>query len=72
MDNEILKIFAHNLKVERMKKSISQQQLAELTGFSVPYISNIENAKHKISLISAQKISAVLGKSIDEMLQKQI
>ena len=71
MDNEILKIFAHNLKVERIKKSISQQKLAELAGFSVPYISNVENAKHKISLISAFKIAQILEKSIDEMLQKQ-
>lgn len=71
MDDELLKIFAHNVKIERIKKSLSQQQLAELTGFSVPYISNIENAKHKISLVSACEISRVLGKSLDEMLQKQ-
>lgn len=71
MNDELLKIFAHNIKVERIKKSLSQQELAELTGFSVPYISNIENSKHKLSLISAYKISKAFGKTIDEMLQEQ-
>lgn len=71
MDNELLKIFAHNVKIERIKKSLSQQKLAELTGFSIPYMSNVENAKHNISLVSAYEISKALGKSIAEMLQKQ-
>ncbi len=70
MDNEILKIFAHNIKVERAKKNLSQQELAELTGFSVPYISNIENTKHNISLVSAYKISQIFNKPIDDMLKE--
>ncbi len=71
MNDDILKIFAHNVKIERIKKSLSQQELAGLTGFSVPYMSNIENAKHNLSLVNAYEISKVFNKSIDEMLQRQ-
>jgi len=70
-DNEILETFGHNVKIERVKKSLSQQELAELAGFSVPYISNIENGKYNISLTRANKISKIFNKSIDEMIKKQ-
>ncbi|MDD3149505.1 MAG: helix-turn-helix transcriptional regulator [Candidatus Gastranaerophilales bacterium] len=70
-DNKILEIFGHNVKIERVKKSLSQQELAELTEFSVPYISNIEHGKYNISLTRARKISNFFKKTIDEMLKKQ-
>lgn len=71
MDDEILKIFGHNVKVERIKKSLSQEQLANLSGFSIPYISNVECAKHNISLVNAFKLSTIFGKTIDSMIKEQ-
>lgn len=70
-DNEVLEIFGHNVKIERVKKSLSQQEFAEQIEFSVPYISNIEHGKYNISLTRARKISNFFNKSIDEMLKSQ-
>ena len=71
MDNqELLEIFGHNLKIERAKNKLSQDDLAGKTGFSKPYISNVESAKHNISLVNAYKFSVSLNKSLDEMLKR--
>jgi transcriptional regulator with XRE-family HTH domain len=72
MDNKkLLEIFGFNLKIERIKNKLSQEELALKSGFSKPYISNVECAKHNISLINAYKLSEVLNKSLDEMLKEQ-
>jgi len=68
----MLKIFGFNLKIERIKNKLSQEELALKVGFSKPYISNVECAKHNISLINAYKLSESLNKSLDEMLKEQI
>ncbi|OLA95047.1 MAG: hypothetical protein BHW64_00740 [Candidatus Melainabacteria bacterium LEY3_CP_29_8] len=67
-EKEILKTFGLNLKIERHKQKISQEQIANLTGFSLAYISNVENAKHKISLTNAYILSKIINKTLDEML----
>jgi len=70
MDNQkILEIFGFNLKIERIKNKLSQEELASRVGFSKPYISNIERAKHNLSLVNAYKLSETLNKSLDEMLK---
>lgn len=71
-EKELLKIFGLNLKIERHKQKISQEQIANLTGFSLAYISNVENAKHKISLTNAYILSKSINKTLDEMLDTNI
>lgn len=72
MDNQkMLEIFGFNLKIERIKNKLSQEELASKVGFSKPYISNVECAKHNISLVNAYKLSKALNKSLEEMLKEQ-
>ena len=52
-EQKILENFGLNLKYYRSKAKLSQDDLVELTGFSKSYISNIETAKHNISLVNA-------------------
>lgn len=71
MDKQkILEIFGFNLKIERTKNRLSQEELAIKTNLSKPYISNVESAKHNISLVNAYKLSAALNKSLDDMLKE--
>lgn len=67
-DKELLKIFGFNFKIERLRLKLSQEDVAFKTGFSISYISNVENAKHNISLCNAVKLAKIVNKSIDEML----
>lgn len=50
-----------NLRTIRVSKNISQKQLANLTGFSVPTISRYETGKRKLSISNAKKIGKALN-----------
>lgn len=50
-----------NLKEERMKKELSQSQLAEQCGVFRTNISNIEHGVTKPSIKLAKKIAKILG-----------
>ena len=42
--------------------------VVDKTGFSKSYISNVECAKHNLSLVNAIKLANVVGKTIEEMV----
>ena len=48
------------VKEARMRKHLSQAQLADLLGLTPPYISNIETGKQNMSITALAKISDVL------------
>lgn len=48
---------------------MSQDDIMELTGFSKSYISNVESAKHNISLVNALKFADIVNKTIDELIK---
>ncbi len=68
-EQKILENFGINLKHYRNKAKMSQDDVVEITGFSKSYISNVENAKHDISLVNALKFANVFNKTIEEMIQ---
>jgi len=70
-DKKLLEVFGLNIKFERIKNKLSQEELANITGFSKPYISNVECAKHNLSLLNAYKLSRALGKSLEELLKEK-
>lgn len=63
--NELLKNFGFKLKIIRMKKNISQAELAELIGVHENYISDIECGKRNITMKTINKIANAL--EIDEI-----
>lgn len=56
------------VKETRKNMHVTQAELAEMTGLSVPYISNIETAYKKASLSSLISIANAAGISVDELL----
>lgn len=72
MDDEILlKIFGLNIKLERIKLGLTQEEVAENLDFSSVYISNVESGKHKISLTNAHKFASFYKKSLDYLLTEK-
>ncbi|MBP3924710.1 helix-turn-helix transcriptional regulator [bacterium] len=65
-----LKTFGLNLKLERIKKRLSQEKVAERLNLSTVYISNVENGKQSISLKNAFTFARFYNKSIDYLLKK--
>lgn len=52
--------YGNLLKQERTRKKISQQELAELSGFTKRAIAYWESGKRKMTLESAEKVFGVL------------
>ena len=56
----IYKVFANNLRMYRLKRSLSQEELAFKAGLHRTYISDLEREKRSISLGNIFKISTAL------------
>ncbi len=59
-EDNILTLFAKNLKACRQAKGISQEELALTAGFSRSYYTEIETGKRNPSLLNLVKIMNVL------------
>lgn len=68
-DNELFKIIAHNIKIERAIKSMTQAQLAESIGVHEKYIGVIEAGKQNITLKTLNKIANSLNIEISELFE---
>ncbi|MEB0262591.1 MULTISPECIES: helix-turn-helix transcriptional regulator [unclassified Mucilaginibacter] len=64
----LLKEFGDRLKALRAKKNISQESLANLTGFHRTYIGMIERGERNISLINIAVFAKIFEISISELL----
>lgn len=62
------------LKVARLRKGLSQKQLATLIGTSQPHIANLEKSEGEIMLSTAQRLCEALNLDLGElpeMIQRQ-
>lgn len=58
-----------NLRKFRLKKNLSQDNLAKILDVDRAYISNIENGRMNPTLSTLEKISGALGISSSELLK---
>ena len=69
MDKKILlKKFGKNVKIERIKKDLTQEQLAEIMGVSQNYVANIECGKANMSLAKVLELASFLNVDIEKLL----
>ena len=61
--------FRNNLKVQRAKKDLTQEQLAELVGVTRKKINTIENRKIIPSTYLALKLAQALEVTVEELFQ---
>ena len=61
-ENEIIKKIAFNIKIERMRKNLTQFQLAEMIDVHEKYIGKVESGKTLI------KISKALGVKLSKLV----
>lgn len=65
---ELLKRFGKNVKIERIKKDLTQEQLAEIMNLSQNYIACIESGKQNMSLGKILELSKFLKTDIKNLL----
>lgn len=62
-----LKAFGENLKALRLKKGISQEKFAELTGLDRTYISGLERGVRNPSFLILKRLAAALAVQPSEL-----
>lgn len=68
LDN-LSKEFGKRIKIERIKKEVSQEKLAELSGLHRTTLGTIENGKTSPTLDSVAKIAKALNVKMSELLE---
>jgi transcriptional regulator with XRE-family HTH domain len=63
------KKLGENLKKLRIKKDISQIELARILGVDRSFVSNIENGKNNPTLSTITSLAKALGVSTNELLK---
>lgn len=66
---DMRKIVGRNVKRLRLKKELSQEQFAELSGFSQQYLSGLENGRRNPTIVTVYELSQALGVSHLELLK---
>ena len=64
----LLKQFGKNVKIERIKKDLTQEQLAEIMNVSQNYVASIEGGKANMSLGKILELSNYIGININTLL----
>lgn len=69
MKKEILKKFGDKVREERLKKKLSQEQLADLAGVHRTYIGMIERAEKNITLENIEKLAKALKITLSKLME---
>lgn len=68
---DIIKKFAENVRVERARKKISQEKLAEMANISPEYLSRIEAGKYSPSLVVITNLAKALNVSVETLINAE-
>lgn len=65
---KLLKQFGTNVKIERLRQNLSQEQVAEIMGVSHAYYASIERGKENMSLGKVLELAEYLNVDIEKLL----
>lgn len=67
-ENDTLKKIAFNIKIERMRKNLTQFQLAEMIEVHEKYIGKIESGKQNLTIKTLIKLANALGVKMSKLV----
>ena len=62
-------LVGRNVKRVRQERGLTQEQLAELSGFSQQYISGLERGRRNPTIVSIYELATALGVGYLELLR---
>ena len=65
---EIIRMFAGNVRAERARKQYSQETLAELAEITPEYLARIEKEKYSPSLVVIAKLAMALEVDVNTLI----
>jgi transcriptional regulator with XRE-family HTH domain len=60
---DMRKLVGRNVRLIRQKKGLTQEQLAETSGFSQQYISGLEQGRRNPTVVTLYELASALGVS---------
>ena len=67
-EEEIIKKIAFNIKVERMRKNLTQFQLAEMIDVHEKYIGQVESGKQNLTIKTLIKLANALDIKLSKLV----
>lgn len=67
-EEEIIKKIAFNIKVERMRKNLTQFQLAEMIDVHEKYIGKVESGKQNLTIKTLIKLAQALDIKLSKLV----
>lgn len=67
-ENDTLKKIAFNIKIERMRKNLTQFQLAEMIEVHEKYIGRIESGKQNLTIKTLIKLANALSVKLSKLV----
>lgn len=66
---DMRRLVGQNLRRLRLQKGMTQEQLAEASGFSQNYISDLERGRRNPTVVTLYELATPLGASPRDLLQ---
>jgi len=66
---DMRKLVGRNVRRIRQRKGLTQEQFAELSGFSQQYISSLEQGRHNPTVVTLFELATALGVSHTELVR---
>jgi transcriptional regulator with XRE-family HTH domain len=66
---DMRKLVGRNVKRFRQRKGLTQEQFAEISGFSQQYISSLENGRRNPTVVTLYELATALGVSHLELVR---
>jgi transcriptional regulator with XRE-family HTH domain len=67
--DDLVAVFGANLKAARIRRGLTQAQLAERAGLPQQYVSLIETGKRNVTLTTAQTFARLVQQDLSDMLR---
>ena len=68
---DMRKLVGRNVKRQRQRKGLTQEQFAEVSGFSQQYISGLEGGRRNPTVVTVYELATALGVSHEVLLRPQ-
>ena len=69
MEKKILILFGLNVRTERLRQGLSQEELGSRAGLHRTYIGMVERAEKNITLTNIEKIAKALNVNLVDLLK---
>jgi len=68
---DMRKLVGRNVQAIRQRNGLTQEQLAELSGFSQQYISGLEKGRRNPTIVTIYEIASALGVSHMDLVRPE-